>query len=70
MLSILNKILLNSQNIADVFKMEVFTQFMDLFRDEFPRKQSAKLVLNALISKHNAGCFNDIQFAHQVYFRF
>lgn len=66
MLSILNKILFVSPSIQSLFQMETFTQFLDLFHDEVFKKKSAKLILNALLTKHPAGSLNDIQFAHQV----
>uniref|UniRef100_A0A915DYM8 Uncharacterized protein n=1 Tax=Ditylenchus dipsaci TaxID=166011 RepID=A0A915DYM8_9BILA len=66
LVSILRKILSHIDDISVILNMDIFPQFIDIFREESVRMQSSSLVLNALISRHSLGHFSDINLAHQV----
>ncbi|KAH7689682.1 hypothetical protein AAVH_40318, partial [Aphelenchoides avenae] len=64
--SILRKVFDAIPDTAQILNMDIFTQFMDMFRDEPVRKQSAQLILEAFVARHRTGVFSDLNLAHQV----
>ncbi|KAI1709979.1 vacuolar protein sorting-associated protein 35 domain-containing protein [Ditylenchus destructor] len=66
LLSMLRKMLANVSDVSEILTMEIFPQFIDIFRDENSKRTSTSLVLNALVNRHSTATFSDFSLAFQV----
>lgn len=64
----LRKVLFYCKDFAKLLKLDVFSQFIDIFREEDVRITSAILILNTFVSKHGFGFFKDFNLAFLVFF--
>ena len=66
LISILDKIMSNSTEIRDVFELDVFIRFIDLFRKDTIKREISTSILTAFVQRTRRGSLNDLKLAYFI----
>uniref|UniRef100_A0A914ZAJ8 Uncharacterized protein n=1 Tax=Panagrolaimus superbus TaxID=310955 RepID=A0A914ZAJ8_9BILA len=66
LISILEKIMSNSSNLIDLFELDIFVRFIDLFRKDTIKREISSIILTLFVQRTRRGALNNLKLAYFI----